>query len=72
MTPEVRPAPKESIQVVVPLTGTKLWLLALNDEPPHHLSVAMSSMASVVVLIVVPAPAFDEAVPVISPIQLVP
>jgi hypothetical protein len=58
--------------VVVPLTGTKVWVLALNDEPLHHLVALVSSMATAVEAMVVLAPEFDEAVPVIVPVQSAP
>ena len=52
-----------SIQVVVPVTGTKLWLEAMNDVPLHHWLVVVSSIATSVLAMVVEAA--DEAVPVI-------
>jgi hypothetical protein len=55
---------------VVPVTATKFWLASLNDEPLHHCSVVVSSIATAVLAMVVPAP--DEAVPVIVPLQLDP
>jgi hypothetical protein len=57
---------------VVPVAATKPWLLASNDEPLHHCLVAVSSIATPVAVMVVPAPEFDEAVPVIVPLQLAP
>jgi len=65
-------ASRASIQVVVPLTGTKVWVLALNDEPLHHLVALVSSMATAVEAMVVLAPEFDEGVPVIVPVQSAP
>jgi hypothetical protein len=59
-----------SNQVVVPLvTGSKVWVVALNDVPFHHCSVLVSSMATSVLVMVVLAPELDEAVPVIGPVQ---
>jgi hypothetical protein len=60
-----------SIQVVVPVAGTKV-LLAVKEVPVpfHHLSVVVSSIATETVLMLAPVPA--EAVPVMVPVQLVP
>jgi hypothetical protein len=55
---------------VVPLTGTNIWLEALNDEPLHQCLVVLSSIATSVLAMVVEAP--DEAVPVIIPVQSTP
>jgi hypothetical protein len=61
-----------NIQVVLPLAGKKVWVLALNPEPFHHLPVVVSSMATDTLVIVDPSPEFDEAVPVITPVQSAP
>ena len=53
----------------MPLTGTKVWVAALNDEPLHHWLVVVSSMATCVLVMVVLAPELDDAVPVIVPVQ---
>ena len=57
---------------MVPLTGTNVWLESLNEVPFHHLLVAVSSTATETLVMVVPPPEFDEAVPVISPLQSAP
>ena len=69
--PEVRfVVAKPRYQVVVPLTGTKVWVPSVNPEPLHHWPVVVSSMASSVELMVAPVP--GEAVPVIVPVQSAP
>jgi len=51
----------------VPVTGTKLWLEAMNDVPLHHWLVVVSSIATCVLAMVVEAA--DEAVPVSIVVQ---
>jgi len=58
-----------SSQVVVPVTGTKVWVLAAKAVRFHHIVVLVSSMATSVLVMVVLAPELDEAVPVIGPVQ---
>jgi hypothetical protein len=66
----VRPADKLSIQVVVPVTGTQVWVLAANFQPFHQSLVVVSSMDTSDLEMLAPAPA--AAVPVIVPVQFVP
>jgi hypothetical protein len=61
------PAARGSNQVVVPVTGTKVWVLAAKAVPFHHVVVLVSSMATLVLAMVVPGT--DEAVPVTGPVQ---
>ena len=53
------------------MAETKAWVPRLNEVPIHHLPVLVSSMATDTPAMVVPSPAFDEAVPVIVPVQFV-
>jgi hypothetical protein len=73
VSPEVRfTLARGSDQLVVPLAVTRLWLLALNEVPFHHLPVVVFSTATDTPITVVPDPEFDEAEPVIVPVQLAP
>ena len=55
----------------MPLAATYVWLVALNEVPFHQRFVVVFSMANVTPVIVVPVPAFEAAVPVIAPVQVV-
>ena len=57
---------------MVLLASLKVWPGLLNETPFHHLPVAVSSMATETALMWVPAPEFDEAVPVMAFVQFVP
>ncbi len=61
-----------NIQVVLPVGGKKISVPRLNEEPFHHLPVVVSSMATDTLVIVDPSPEFDEAVPVMTPVQSAP
>ena len=53
------------------VAAVKLWLVALNEVPFHQLPVLVSSIATATLAMVVLPPEFDEAVPVIVPVQVV-
>ena len=55
----------------MPVAATKVWLVALNEVPFHQRLVVVFSMATETPVMVVPVPEFDEAVPVIVPVQFV-
>jgi hypothetical protein len=59
---------------VVPVAATKVWLVALKPfvGPVHHFPAVVSSIATALLAMLVPAPAFEPAVPVIVPVQLLP
>jgi hypothetical protein len=58
---------------VVPLTGTKVWVLAAKAVPFHHWLVVVSLIATIAAAVmVVEAPELDEAVPVSVPVQSAP
>jgi hypothetical protein len=72
VTPEVRlDPPRGRFQFVVPPAPLKVSL-ELKLMPFHHLLVAVSSMATETALMWVPAPEFEDAVPVIVFVQFVP
>jgi hypothetical protein len=64
-------AAKLWVQFVMPLAVLKTAPLCQVEPFQYRLAVA-SSIFNAVLAMLVPAPAFDEAVPLIVPVQLVP
>jgi hypothetical protein len=56
----------------VPLAAWKLWLVPVNEDPANQLSVVVFSTATEMPVMAAVGPEFDEAVPVIEPVQFVP
>jgi hypothetical protein len=70
-SPEVRfDAGRGKLQVVVPVTAMKVWLVALKAVPFHHRAVVVFSIATFTEEKVLPAATVAE--PVMAPDQLVP